>query len=41
MSYIIFILISFLMAFLIGFFLMPIGIKTLIRLRIGKNIRSE
>lgn len=29
------------MAFLIGFFLMPIGIKTLIRLRIGKNIRSE
>lgn len=41
MSYLVFILISLLMAFLITFFLMPIGIKLLIKLRIGKNIRSE
>ena len=41
MEHITFILISLVMAFLITFVTMPIGIKLLIYFRIGKNIRSE
>lgn len=41
MSHILFILVSIVAAFVITMLIMPFGIKTLIRYRIGKNIRSE
>lgn len=40
-SYIIYILVSLVMAFIVTFLLMPCGINLLIKYKIGKNIRSE